>query len=127
MFGKTEAIGAFLVSLSFAKSADGTMPPEQMIYAWSVCGTVAGAALAGLHMKQGGWIQRVTRTVICCIGGLLAAPWAIAALPRSASTPEWWHAFGASGIAAAVAWIVVDEAGPLVKEAIQDWRKRRRT
>lgn len=78
-------------------------------------------------MKQAGWLQRVMRTAICCIGGLLLAPWAIAGMPKAASTPDWWHAFGASGLVAAASWILVDEAGPAIKEYIREWRKKRKS
>lgn len=125
--GKPEAITAWFGSLVFAQFAHSKLPPEQALYAWSVCGTIAGAVLAGLHMKQAGWLQRVTRAALCFVSGLIFAPWAIATLPRSQMTPDWWHAFGASGIGAAVAWIIVDEAGPAVREYIKDWRKKRRT
>lgn len=119
--GKTEAVIALAASFGFANVAD-KMPPEQAIYAWSVAGTVLGAVLGGLHLKQGGWMQRIARFAMCFAGGLILAPFAVAQIPRSASTPEWWHAFAASGIAAFLAWVLVEEAGPWVR----DWIKMRR-
>lgn len=120
--GKTEAVVALVASFGFAQTAGDKLPPEQAIYAWSVAGTVLGAVLGGLHLKQGGWVQRIVRFAMCFGGGLILAPFAVAQIPRSASTPEWWHAFAASGIAAFLAWILVEEAGP----ALRDWIKGRR-
>lgn len=120
--GKTEALGAWLSTLAFAGFAAKTMPPDQALFAWSVAGTVAGAVLGGLHLKQAGWLQRVVRMATCFFSGLLLAPYAIAQLPKAGTTPDWWHAFAASGISAAVGWILVDEAGPWVHQ----WVKARR-
>lgn len=125
MIGKTEALTAWLTTIVFATFADGRLPAEQALFAWSVSGTVAGAVLAGLHMRAGGWLQRLARAGLCFVTGLILAPWAIAYLPKAEITPAWWHAFAASGAGAAVAWMLVDEAGPIVRAAIQDWRRRR--
>lgn len=123
--GKTEAAIALLATFGFANTAD-QLPPAQAVFAWSVAGTIVGALLGGLHLRNGGWLQRLMRGLMCAGGGLLLAPFAIAQIPRASSTPEWWHAFAASGIAAFVAWIVVEEAGPLVRDEFDAWRERRR-
>lgn len=121
--GKTEALSAWLSALGFAAFAEKTMPPDQALFAWSVAGTVAGAVLGGLHLRDAGWLQRLVRMGICFFSGLLLAPYAIAQLPKAGTTPDWWHAFAASGISAAVGWILVDEAGPWVRK----WVKARRS
>ncbi len=121
--GAAEAIVALVASFGFAQTAGDKMPPDQAIYAWSVAGTVVGAVLGGLHLKQGGWVQRIVRFCMCFFGGLVLAPFAVAQIPRAAATPEWWHAFAASGIAAFIAWVIVEEAGPALRDWIKDWRK----
>lgn len=124
--GKTEALLAFAFAYGFAQVGEHTMPPEQALYTWSVAGTIIGAVLGGLHLKRGGWMQRIARFAMCFFGGLVLAPFAIARIPKADATPEWWHAFAASGIAAFLAWIMVEEAGPLLREAIEAWRAKRR-
>lgn len=109
---KAEAL-AYAAS-SIATSAIGTaagLPPEQVLFLWSVAGTVCGAAVASLQMpptttKQ----QRFGRAAMSLLVGLLIAPYAIANIPVSAGTPPWWHAFAASGIGAALSYVVVSEA-----------------
>lgn len=124
--GKTEALIALALSGGFVKFAETSLPPEQVAYAWSLAGTVAGAVLAGMHMRAAGWLQRLSRAALCAVGGAILAPWAIGWLPKAGGIPEWWHSFAASGVASAIAWIVVDEAGPAIRDEIQAWRRRRK-
>lgn len=115
MLTKIEAAAYLAASVGFAGWADGRLPPDQALFAWSVAGTVVGAVLAGLHMKEGGAWQRIIRGLLCFFAGLIFAPWAIAGLPRVGTTPDWWHAFAASGAGAACAWLLVDLAVPAIK------------
>lgn len=115
MLTKVEAAAYLAASVGFAGFADDRLPPEQALFAWSVAGTVVGAVLSGLHMKEGGLWQRVIRALLCFFAGLIFAPWAIAGLPRLGTTPDWWHAFAASGAGAACAWLLVDLAVPAIK------------
>lgn len=114
-----ETLFTWFMAAGFAVFADGRLPPDQALFAWSVAGTVVGSALGGLHV-QGGIVQRIARMGVCFFSGLLLAPYAIARLPRAAEiTPDWWHAFAASGIAAAVGWIIADEAGDLIRSRMR--------
>lgn len=115
MLTKVEAAAYIAASVGFAGFADNRLPPEQALFAWSVAGTVVGAVLSGLHMKEGGLWQRVIRALLCFFAGLIFAPWAIAGLPRLGTTPDWWHAFAASGAGAACAWLLVDLAVPAIR------------
>lgn len=124
--GKTEALLALLGTGGFVWFSEANLPPEQTAYAWSLAGTVAGAVLAGMHMREAGWWQRLSRAALCFIGGAILAPWAIGWLPKASAIPAWWHCFAASGVASAIAWIVVDEAGPLIRDEIKAWRRRRK-
>lgn len=95
------------------------LPPEQQVYLWSCAGTAIGAVVAGVQMPAGATrMQRVLRAFVCVLSGLLLAPYAIAYIPKPEELPHWWHAFGASGLAAAVAYVFVAEAPAFVRGLI---------
>jgi hypothetical protein len=96
------------------------IPEEQQIYLWSVSGTVIGAAIASAEMPTGTThSQRAMRAFVSVCAGLILAPYAIAYVPRPDELPVWWHAFAASGIAAAIAYIIVTEAPRMVRQKLR--------
>jgi hypothetical protein len=96
------------------------LPEVQQVYLWSVAGTVIGAAIASAEMPSGTTHgQRAMRAFVSVCAGLILAPYAIAYVPRPDELPAWWHAFAASGIAAAVAYIIVTEAPRMVREKLK--------
>lgn len=113
---------ALWVAASIATAAAGPvvgLPPEQQVYLWSVAGTVVGAAVAAAQMPTGTTHgQRAMRAILSAGAGLLLAPYAIAYVPRPDELPHWWHAFAASGIAAALAYVVVTEAPKLLRRRL---------
>lgn len=118
---KAEAIIYSVLALATAAIGDNRLPPEQAAYLWSVAGTIVGAALSAANL-QGTTGERWARAITSVLAGLIAAPWAIQWLPRGLNTPDWWHAFGASGLAAACGYILVTEVPPLVRRAIRGKR-----
>lgn len=119
---KTEALVYVLVAFSAAAIGDQRLPDDQALFLWSTAGTVAGAVVASLSMKTGSGWARTVRACLSFFAGLLIAPWAIASLPKAPVTPEWWHAFAASGVGASLAYIVVAEAPALVRGGLRQWR-----
>lgn len=100
------------------------LPPEQQVYLWSVAGTVIGAAAAAVQMPNGTtWMQRTSRAVMSLLAGLLLAPYAIAYMPKPEQTADWWHAFAASGIAAAMAYVIVSEAPRILRGKLRELHK----
>jgi hypothetical protein len=124
--GKLEALVALAVVVTPAVVVGDQISDAQALLLWSVAGTGLGALLAGLHMPQGGWVQRAARAIGCFVAGILLAPWAIAWVPRaSEGTPDWWHALAASGLAAAVSWVIISEIGNRVRERVAAAMQRR--
>mgnify|MGYP000976136606 CR=1 FL=1 len=99
----------------------GELPPDQSLFLWSVAGTVTGAAVASLGMRATSAGARLMRASVSFCAGLLIAPYAIANLPRGATTPDWWHAYAASGIGASLVYVLVSE-GPALLRA---WLRQR--
>lgn len=100
------------------------LPPEQQVYLWSVAGTVIGAAAAAVQMPTGTtWWQRASRAAMSLLAGLLLAPYAIAYVPKPEQTADWWHAFAASGIAAALAYVFMTEAPRIVRGKLREMHK----
>lgn len=119
---KAEALVYVLVAVSAAGFGNARLPVEQALFLWSIAGTVAGSVVSSLGMKTGNGWARTARACLSFFAGLLIAPWAIAGLPRAEITPEWWHAFAASGVGASIAYIVVAEAPALVRGGLRQWR-----
>lgn len=113
--GKAEMLVWSTASLLTAAGGEvAGLPHDQQVYLWSVAGTVVGAAVAGVQMPAGTThAQRAMRALLSVCAGLLLAPYAIATIPQPDGLPAWWHAFAASGIAAALAYVAVAE-GPAI-------------
>ena len=122
---KAEAMIYSLAALGLASVGPAAgLPPEQQVYLWSVAGTVIGACIAAVQMPSGtSWMQRASRAAMSLLAGLLIAPYAIAYLPKPAETADWWHAFAASGIAAALAYVIVSEAPRILRGKIREMGK----
>ena len=122
---KAEAMIYSLAALGLASVGPAAgLPHEQQVYLWSVAGTVIGAAAAAVQMPNGTtWMQRASRAVMSLLAGLLLAPYAIAYLPQPAQTADWWHAFAASGIAAALAYVIVSEAPRILRGKLREINK----
>ena len=89
-----------------------------------MAGTVIGACVTAVQMPTGTtWGQRALRAGVSLLSGLLLAPYAIAYIPRPDEMPAWWHAFAASGIAAALAYVVMSEAPRIVRGKIREMGK----
>jgi hypothetical protein len=122
---KAEAMLYSLAALGLASlGPTAGLPPEQQIYLWSVAGTVIGACIAAIQMPNGtSYGQRALRAGMSLFSGLLLAPYAISYIPRPDDMPQWWHAFAVSGIAAALAYVVMTEAPKIVKIKIREAAK----
>lgn len=97
------------------------LPEEQQVYLWSVAGTVVGSAIASAQMPEGTThMQRLMRAVVSLCSGLLIAPYAVWWLPKPDEVPNWWHAFGASGIAAASGYALASELPQLLRKWLRD-------
>jgi len=113
---KLEALVYSIASMGTALLAESHLPPEQALFVWSIAGTVCGAGIAAIHMPPDTRIiDRFWRAILSLLVGLVIAPYVIHALPRPLGTPDWWHAFGASGIGSALAYVVLAEAPSLLR------------
>ncbi len=122
---KLEGIAYSAVAIATAMSGEAlNVPEQQQIALWSVAGTVVGACIAAIQMPAGTTgAQRAMRAVVSLLAGLLIAPYAVAYMPRPEQIDAWWHSFAASGIAAALAYVIATEAPKLLRSKIRERSK----
>lgn len=102
-----------------AAIGDGRLPADQVLFLWSLAGTAVGAGVASLGMPASLLGARIMRAALSFFAGMLIAPWVMAQLPRAAATPDWWHAFAASGIGASIVYVLVAEGPAIVRTLIR--------
>lgn len=119
---KAEAMLYSIAMMLVASTGDKLgLPPDQALFLWSVAGTSIGASVAAINMPNGTtWIQRGVRALMSLLAGMILAPYAIGMIPRPELVPHWWHAFGASGIAAFVSYVLVAEGHKFFRKRIKE-------
>lgn len=120
---RVEPIVFAAVTFATAFFGDSRLPPDQVLFLWSAAGTAVGAVGASLGMPTGGLGARVMRAALSFFAGMVIAPWFIAQLPRADATPDWWHAFAASGVGASIVYILVAEGPGIVRTMINAFIK----
>lgn len=106
-------------TVATAAIGDGRLPADQVLFLWSLAGTAVGAGVASLGMPATTFGARIMRAALSFFAGMLIAPWVMAQLPRAAATPDWWHAFAASGIGASLVYVLVAEGPSIVRSIIR--------
>lgn len=120
---RAEPIIFAAATLMAAVFGDDRLPPEQVLFLWSLAGTAVGAGVASLGMPSAGLGARTMRAALSFFAGMLLAPWVTAELPRAASTPDWWHTFAASGVGASIVYVLVAEGPALARTMIRAFIK----